>query len=191
MRGIGWQTACHHMADAAPLRVAVIGGGAAGCACAWRLLSLSSYVREHLGRSLSVTVFESDPEPGGRISTVRPGPRLPGLAVDSGAPMFHVVGGNDFFGFSPHNRSMIPLMNDLFQSRILERWEGSFGQCSYTNPHWGALAYSSNFRALNDGDPDLELRRAMGLLEGNPIVSLRKSGIRDQFIRERCCDIAI
>jgi len=47
------------------------------------------------------------------------------------------------------------------------------------------MAYSSNFRALNDDNPDLELRRAMGLLEGNPVVSLRKSGIRDEFIRER------
>ena len=171
-----------------PLRVAVVGGGLTGCACAWRLLSLSSYVREHLGRAVHVTLLESSPTVGGRCTSasVHVADLPDDLVVDWGPPMFHIVGGNDFFGFTPHNRSMVPLMNDLFQSGRIERWEGSFGQCSYNEPpRWGARVYSSNFRALDGEPPDLPLRRAMGLLETNPVVSLRKSGIRDQFIRER------
>ena len=171
-----------------PLRIAVVGGGLAGCACAWRLLSLSSYVREHLGRGVHVTVLERSPFIGGRCAQVNAqAAGLPeDLNVDWGPPMFHIVGSNDFFGFSPHNKRLIPLMNDLFRTGRIERWHGSFGQCSYSEPpRWGARVYSSNFRALDDSPPDLPLRRAIGLLETNPVVSLRKSGIRDQFIRER------
>ena len=84
---------------AEPLRVAVVGSGAAGCACAWGLLARSEIAEEMLGRTISVDVFDGSAIPGGRVAATTV-PELPGLAVNTGASMFHVVGGRDFFGFS-------------------------------------------------------------------------------------------
>ena len=153
---------------AEPLRVAVVGSGAAGCACAWGLLARNEIAEEILGRTISVDVFDASATPGGRVAAT-PVPDLPGLAVDTGASMFHVVGGRDFFGFSPHNPRLIPLLNALFRARAVEYWEGTFGQASYVQPIWGAWGSSSNFRDLSGDEADLPLRRAMGLFEENPV----------------------
>ena len=151
-----------------PLRVAVVGSGAAGCACAWGLLARNEIAEEMLGRTISVDVFDGSATPGGRVARnfVL---ELPGLAVNTGASMFHVVGGRDFFGFSPHNPRLIPLLNALFRARAVEYWEGTFGQASYVQPIWGAWGSSSNFRDLSGDEADLPLRRAMGLFEENPV----------------------
>jgi len=62
------------------MRIAVIGGGVAGCSCAWRL-ARSPHVA-------SVTVFEMGRAAGGRAAT-RQTRQIPGLAVNHGAPLFH------------------------------------------------------------------------------------------------------
>ena len=60
------------------LRVAVVGGGTAGCACAWGLLMRSRMLERRLGLRLRVTVFEGEDTLGGRCGASS----LPGL-VDS------------------------------------------------------------------------------------------------------------
>jgi hypothetical protein len=162
------------------LRVAVVGCGAAGCSCAWGLLNYDV----GLGRPVRVTLFDGGRGPGGRAATRRPA-EVPGLAVDHGPPLFHVVGDRGFFGWAPHNSVLTPLLNGLFQAGALAPWAGTFGQVAADRPLWGAEGHSSSFRALGGAEPDRELRRAMGLLESNPVVSLRKSTLRDAFTRER------
>ena len=63
-----------------PLRVAVVGSGAAGCACGWGLLARNEIAEEMLGRSISVDVFDLSATPGGRVAA-SPVPELPN-AVD-------------------------------------------------------------------------------------------------------------
>lgn len=93
------------------MRVAVVGAGAAGSACAWRLLT-------HKGaEGMSVTMFEMGRGAGGRAGT-RHVPGVPGLSVNHGAPLFHVPDSDE---------RTKPLVSALLESGYLAEWRGSYG----------------------------------------------------------------
>lgn len=91
------------------MRIAVIGGGVAGCSCAWRL-ARSPHVA-------SVTLFEMGRKAGGRAGT-RQTRQIPGLMVNHGAPLFH---------FSQPSSEVASLLTLLQTSGHLVPWEGTFG----------------------------------------------------------------
>jgi len=93
------------------MKVAVVGAGAAGSACAWRLLTSKSV------RDLSVTVFEMGRGAGGRAGTRRV-PAFPGLSINPGAPLFHVPASD---------MSNQPLISALLSAGHLAEWRGTFG----------------------------------------------------------------
>jgi len=91
------------------MKVAIIGAGAAGSACAWRLTSGSA-------KGLSVSVFEMGRGAGGRAGT-RHVRGYPGLNVSHGAPLFHV----------PADKSINTLISALLSSGHLKEWSGKHG----------------------------------------------------------------
>lgn len=95
------------------MRVAIVGGGIGGCSCAWQLAQLA---REQV----KITVFEMGRGAGGRTATRR-SRDLPGLALNHGAPLFHVRQANALAS---------PLVAVLMAAKHITKWQGSYGQIS-------------------------------------------------------------
>ena len=58
--------------------IAVVGGGIAGCSTAW-------FLRQALGESAALTVYETEPQLGGRLATLD----VAGTPVESGGTIIH------------------------------------------------------------------------------------------------------
>lgn len=103
------------------MRVAIIGAGAAGSSCAWRLL-------DGLRSRVAVSVFEMGRGAGGRAGTRRI-PELPGLSVNHGAPLFHVPTGDE---------GLRPLIAALQASGYIREWQGTSGTVDVRTGEVGA-----------------------------------------------------
>ncbi|MCP5041715.1 MAG: FAD-dependent oxidoreductase, partial [bacterium] len=58
--------------------IAVVGGGIAGCSAAW-------FLRQALGENATLTLYERDVQPGGRLATLDVG----GTPVEAGGTIIH------------------------------------------------------------------------------------------------------
>ena len=79
----------------APVRVAIVGGGIAGCAAAWHL-------KQTLGADVAVKIIEADMRLGGRIFSVGiPAASGNGKSfIELGANWIHGEEGNPLFEFA-------------------------------------------------------------------------------------------
>mmetsp|Transcript_44492 Transcript_44492/g.81257 ORF Transcript_44492/g.81257 Transcript_44492/m.81257 type:complete len:431 (-) Transcript_44492:16-1308(-) len=102
------------------LRVAIVGGGVSGCACAWRLLQNAA---SEAASPVAVTIFEMGRGPGGRASARR-SRELPGMAVSHGCPLFHVPR-VALQASSPS--SFEALLSSLMSHGHIAEWKGSAG----------------------------------------------------------------
>eukprot|EP00931_Biecheleriopsis_adriatica_P047985 TRINITY_DN27702_c0_g1_i1.p1 TRINITY_DN27702_c0_g1~~TRINITY_DN27702_c0_g1_i1.p1 ORF type:complete len:436 (-),score=76.22 TRINITY_DN27702_c0_g1_i1:106-1413(-) len=98
------------------MRVAVVGAGITGSACAWRVLTGKTKGME----GLAVSVFEMGRGAGGRAGT-RHVREFPGLHVNHGAPLFHVPAADS---------ETKPLISALASAGHVAPWQGTFGSLS-------------------------------------------------------------
>jgi prenylcysteine oxidase / farnesylcysteine lyase len=64
--------------DQAPLTVAVVGAGIAGCAAAW-------FIRQSMGPRATIRVYEKSPRVGGRLATID----VDGTPIEAGGTIIH------------------------------------------------------------------------------------------------------
>mmetsp|Transcript_22601 Transcript_22601/g.52685 ORF Transcript_22601/g.52685 Transcript_22601/m.52685 type:complete len:444 (+) Transcript_22601:92-1423(+) len=128
----------------AAMRVAVIGGGVTGSACAWRLLQAAEAC------PVAVTVFEMGRGPGGRATTRR-SREVPGLQISHGCPVFHVPDR----AVASNSSSAEVLLSSLTSAGYIKEWGGSAGLLTAS----GAVDSPA---AASKGEPLSGARRFIG-----------------------------